>query len=100
LEVLTVAVPVALAGAVFLQRRRRAAGVGADWWGWAALVAGLAVTTTAYVTGPGPIQVWLAASVQRTMLFPLLAAWWIVAAWVVIATGEIRNPRSTSVDQA
>ena len=91
LEVLAVAVPLALVGAIFLRTQRRAAGVGNDAWAWAAILIGLTVAAVAYVTGPGAVEPWLLTSVQRITLFPLLAAWWIVASWVVVAAGQVPN---------
>jgi hypothetical protein len=91
LEVLLVAVAVALVGGIFLYTRRRALGVGSDLWAWAVLIVAAAIMASVYATGPGPIKAWLGSSIQRTTLFPALAAWWIVACWVVLAAGEALN---------
>jgi hypothetical protein len=89
LGMLAVAAPLAVVGAVCLHRRRRQSGIGNDSWGWAALLVGLGVVVAAYVTGPGSIKPWLSTSVRRTTLFPLIAAWWIMGAWAVVAAGAI-----------
>ncbi len=99
LEVLLVAVPMALVGAVFLRTRRRALGVGSDLWAWSVLTIAAAIIAAVYATGPGPIRSWLDTSIQRTTLYPLLAAWWIVGVWVVIAMGQVFDVRGSAVTQ-
>ena len=97
LEIVAVAVPVAYFGAVFLDTRRRASGIGNDLWAWTVLVVALGVIFAAYVTGPGSVNVWLANSVQRTTLFPALTAWWVMGTWAVVVAGAIpRRPGAAS----
>ncbi len=98
LEVVLVAVAVALVGGVFLYTKRRALGVGSDLWAWAVLVVAAAIMATVYATGPGAIKAWLDSSIQRTTLFPALAAWWIVACWVVLAAGQALTRRSSQIE--
>jgi len=99
LEVLLVAVPLALVGAVFLRTRRRSLGVGSDLWAWIVLTFAAAVIAAVYATGPGPIRSWLDTSIQRTTIFPLLAAWWIVGVWIVVATAQVSESRKLTVTQ-
>ena len=96
LEVLVVTVPVAILGGVSLRARRRALGVGNDAFAWSAIVVAAAIVTAVYVTGPGSIQPWLSSSIDRTTLFPRLAAWWILASWVVIATATATAAAASS----
>ena len=70
-----------------------ALGVGNDLWAWAVVAIALASLGSVYVTGPGSIMDWLDSSIQRTTLFPLFAAWWIVSSWVVIAVAQVCNGR-------
>ncbi len=94
LEVLAVAVPVALVGTLLLRRRRKMSGAGSDLWVWAAIIVAASGVSWAYVTGPGSIRLWLDTSIQRTSLFPLLGAWWIVAFWVLTAVLQATEVRS------
>jgi hypothetical protein len=96
LEVLIVAVPVAILGGVFLRARRRALGVGNEALAWSVVVVAAAIVTAVYVTGPGSIKPWLDSSVDRTTLFPRLAAWWILGSWVVIATATVTRTSTGS----
>jgi len=86
------AVALAVVGGVFLRRTRRAAGVGNDGWSWAAFVAGTGILLATYVTGTLNIQLWLLTSINRTVFFPELAVWWIVATWAVVAVGQVVAP--------
>ncbi len=87
LHVVLLAVPVALAGALFLRSARRATGLGNDGWAWAGLASGLLVVGWAYASGPGNTALWLLTSVHRTTMFPAITAWLIVGGWAVAATG-------------
>jgi hypothetical protein len=51
----------------------------------------LAVVLYAYVVGPGNVNGWIASSIRRTMLFPELEAYWLMATWAVIAVSEFRR---------
>ncbi len=88
LHVLFAAVPVAVLGAVVLRRARAAARLGNDGWAWAALACGLVAVAADYVGGSGTLAFWLDTSVHRTTLFPVLMAWWILAAWGIVATAQ------------
>lgn len=100
LHVVVLAVPLAIVGAVFLSRVRRAAGTANDGWGWAGLSVGLAGVGAVLVTDSGAIGPLLAGSVHRLSEFPALVGWWIVAVWAVVASGSVaagrrrRNRRS------
>ncbi|MET8090979.1 hypothetical protein [Micromonospora sp. NPDC005220] len=85
--VLVGAAVVALLGTLFLSGRRRAAGLAADGWVWAANGYYLAVLIVTYLTGPNDIQWWLATSVQRVTLPVLLLAAVSLAGWVAVAFG-------------
>ncbi len=89
LHILPVAIAIALVGAFTLGSARRRAGLGGDGWAWAAVVVGLAVVIGAYVFGPGDVFGWLGTSADRTMTFPLLGLWWLVATWVLLAVAEV-----------
>lgn len=84
LHVLVLAVPLAVVGGLLLAGTRRRAGLGHDGWAWAALAAGLVAVGGALVTGTGAIGPWILSTVHRVTEFPVLAAWWIVAAWGVV----------------
>ncbi len=94
LHVVAVAVAVAVIGALFLRSARRRAELGSDIWSWAALTAGLGIILGAYVVGPGDVQGWLHSSIRRTMFFPELEAYWLMATWAVIAVSELRIVRA------
>lgn len=96
LEVLVVAVPLALAGGVVLRRVREASGLANDLWAWGALAAGAVAVIAAYATGPGDVEFWLATSVHRTTFFPTLVAWWIVATWSVTGVGAVAAAAPTA----
>jgi len=84
-HVLLLAVPLALVGAAALAPVRRAAGMGHDGWGWAALVAVTAVIVGAYVTGTADVASWLTTTAHRVTECTALSAWWIIAQWAVTA---------------
>lgn len=88
LEVLVVAVPLAVAAGLVLRRARRAVGVGHDAWAWAVLAAGMLLVAGVYVTGPGNVAFWLATSAHRTTDFPALCAWWIIGTWAIVGTAQ------------
>ncbi len=107
LHIVPVALAVAVIGALYLRSARRKADLGNDAWTWAALGAGLVVVLYAYVVGPGDVHGWIASSIRRTMLFPELGAYWLMATWAVIAVSEFRRvgeseptPESNSPDAA
>jgi hypothetical protein len=87
LHVLLLAVPVAVAGALFLRAERRATGLANDAWAWCGLAAGLLVVGWAYAGGGGETAFWLYTSVHRTTIFPAVTAWLVVGGWVIAATG-------------
>jgi hypothetical protein len=89
LQILALAVPVAVVGGLLLGRTRRRAGVGNDWWAWAALAAELVFVMYAYTTGPDDIHGWLHSSIRRTTFFPELTGWWIVTTWAVLAVADV-----------
>jgi hypothetical protein len=88
LHVLMVAVAATVVGGIVAGRTRRALGIGADGWAWAALAAGLAVVLVAYVTGSANIELWLITSTHRTTIYGALLGWWLTATWAVIASAH------------
>ena len=95
LHVVALALAVAVVGALCLRRVRQRAGLGTDLWAWAALASEVVIVVYAYVTGPGSIHTWVNTSIQRTMMFPELEAWWIMATWAVVALSELRMRSGT-----
>jgi hypothetical protein len=87
LHVLVIAVPVAAVGGVALAGLRRRTGLANDLWAWAALVSGLVAVGGAFVVGRGTIVPWLETTVHRVTEFSALEAWWIIAVWMVVASG-------------
>ena len=86
---------VAVVGAMCLRRVRQRAGLGTDLWAWAALASEVVIVLYAYVTGPGIIHTWVDTSIQRTMIFPELEAWWLMAICAVVALSELRVTAGT-----
>lgn len=88
LDVVVLAAAVMVVGLATLVVVRRRTGAASDVWAWTALVGALVVLSWAYVLGSGGLgtlhQV-LATSAHRLTEYPALQAWWIVAAWVVVA---------------
>ncbi|MEU8253971.1 hypothetical protein AB0C06_06850 [Micromonospora inaquosa] len=98
--VLLGAAVVALLGTLFLSGRRRAAGLAADGWVWAAIGYYLVVLVGTYLTGPNEIQWWLATSVQRVTLPVMLLAAVSLAGWVAVAScGDSRAESQPVLDQ-
>jgi hypothetical protein len=95
LHIVALAVAVAVVGAMCLRRVRQRAGLGTDLWAWAALASEVVIVLYAYVTGPGIIHTWVDTSIQRTMIFPELEAWWLMAIWAVVALSELRVTAGT-----
>ncbi len=93
LHLLLLAVPVAVVSGFVLSRLRRALKLGNDLWAWLGLLGGMFVVTAAYVTGPGDTSFWLLTSVHRTTMFPVTAAWLILAVWTVLALVSLGVPR-------
>jgi hypothetical protein len=88
--VLAGAAVVALLGTLFLRERRRAAGLAADGWVWAANGYYLVVLVGTYLTGPNDIEWWLITSVERVTLPVLLLSAVSLAGWVAVALGDGR----------
>ncbi|WP_422738242.1 hypothetical protein ACN263_02660 [Micromonospora sp. WMMD729] len=86
--VLAGAAVVALLGTLFLRERRRAAGLAADGWLWAANGYYLAVLVGTYLSGPNDIEWWLITSVERVTLPVLLLSAVSLAGWVAAAFGD------------
>ncbi len=93
LHVLVLAAPLAVVGGLALSSVRRRSGVANDGWAWAGLAWGLLAIGGAFVTGAAAIHVWLVGTVHRVTEFPALAGWWIVALWVVVASGAVSATR-------
>jgi hypothetical protein len=87
LHVLLWAVPIAVVGGLLLSRVRSRSRAANDWWGWAGLASGLLAVAGALIVGTSAIEPWLATTVHRVTEFPALTGWWIVAMWVVVASG-------------
>ncbi|MCG5440414.1 hypothetical protein [Micromonospora foliorum] len=88
---------VALLGALFLRGRRRATGLAADGWLWAANGYYLAVLVGTYLSGPNDIEWWLATSVQRVTLPVTLLSAVSLAGWVAVAFGGDSRAESRPV---
>jgi hypothetical protein len=89
LHVILLAALLSLVGYFLLHGVRSALAAGSDGWAWFVVVIGLAVVAGAYVVGPGTIfflDLWLQTSAHRVAEFPALAAWWILAATVVVCS--------------
>ncbi|HEX3946574.1 MAG TPA: hypothetical protein VHW47_02665 [Acidimicrobiales bacterium] len=97
LHVVLLALVVSALGWVFLRRGRRSAGLGNDGWGWAAMAAGIGAVAVTYVTGTLEIRFWLLTSVNRTIFFPAILAWWIVGIWAVVASGHLVAPPAVPI---
>jgi hypothetical protein len=54
----------------------------------------MVVIAAAYVSGPGNTYFWLLTSVHRTTMFPITAAWLIIAVWAVLALVPMSSPRT------
>lgn len=89
LHIVALAAAVAVTGALTIRAARRRAGLGSDLWAWASLVAEVMIVIYVYTVGPGNVHDWLHASIQRTMLFPVLEAYWLMATWAMVAFSEI-----------
>ncbi|MFE9191495.1 hypothetical protein ACFYL6_17970 [Micromonospora sp. NPDC007208] len=88
---------VALLGTLFLRGRRRATGLAADGWLWAANGYYLAVLIGTYLSGPNDIEWWLATSVQRVTLPVTLLSAVSLAGWVAVAFGGDSRAESRPV---
>ncbi|MGC4865101.1 hypothetical protein ACLQ3B_06675 [Micromonospora sp. DT53] len=95
--VLVGAAVVALVGTLFLRERRRAVGLAADGWVWAANGYYLTVLVGTYLSGPNDIQWWLATSVQRVTLPVTLLAAVSLAGWVAVVFGADGRAESQPV---
>jgi hypothetical protein len=95
LHVLVLALPLSVVGGLALTAVRRRAGLGNDLWAWLALAAGLVAVGGALVSGSGAILPWIRSTVHRITEYPVLEAWWIIAAWAVVASSGIGG-RATS----
>ncbi|MFI6779673.1 hypothetical protein [Micromonospora sp. NPDC050276] len=90
-SVLVGAAVVAVLGTLFLRARRRATGLAADGWVWAANGYYLAVLVGTYLTGPNDIEWWLLTSVERVTLPVMLLSAVSLAGWVAVAFGGDRR---------
>jgi hypothetical protein len=98
LHVVLWSIPVAVVGGLFLSPVRRSMALGHDLWAWLAFGMGTALLLGAYVTGPGDVTLWLLTSVDRTTIYPALAAWWILSFWLLVGVGALLDgfePRSS-----
>jgi len=89
LHVLVLALPLSVVGGLALAAVRRRAGLGNDLWAWLALAVGLVAVGGALVSGSGAILPWIRSTVHRITEYPVLEAWWIIAAWAVVASSGI-----------
>lgn len=89
LHVLVLALAVSAVGWAALWKVRRRAGLGADPWSWAGLVAGLGVVGGVLTTGSAAVGPWIEGSVHRVTQYPALAGWTIVAAWAIVAAAGL-----------
>jgi hypothetical protein len=94
LHLLLLAIPVAVVAGIVLSRRRSKLDLGNDLWAWLGLLGGMVVIAAAYVSGPGNTYFWLLTSVHRTTMFPITAAWLIIAVWAVLALVPMSSPRT------
>jgi len=94
LHLLLLAVPVAVVSGLVLSRLRSDLGLGNDLWAWLGLLGGMVVVAAAYVSGPGNTAFWLLTSVHRTTMFPVTAAWLIIAVWTVLALVSLGAPKA------
>ncbi len=100
LHVVLWTVPVAVVGSLFLSPVRRRMALGHDLWAWLAFAVGTALLFGAYVTGPGDVTLWLLTSVDRTTIYPALAAWWILSFWLLVGAGALvggAEPRASGM---
>jgi hypothetical protein len=100
LHVLLLAVPISVAGGLFLRVERQESGMERDLWAWAGLCSGLLIVAGAYISGPGNAPLWLVTSVHRTTMFPAIVAWLLIAEWTVISTCWQRRRRRAMEDDA
>jgi hypothetical protein len=94
LHLLLFAVPFAAVSGMVLSRRRSTLDLGNDFWAWLGLLGGIFVVAAAYVSGPGNTYFWLLTSVHRTTMFPVTAAWLILAVWTVLALVSLGSPKT------
>ena len=92
LHILLLAIPVAVVAGMVLARGRSKLDLGNDLWAWLGLLGGMVVIAAAYVSGPGNTYFWLLTSVHRTTMFPITAAWLILAVWTVLALVSMGPP--------
>ena len=84
LHPVAVAAAVSVVGALAARRARRATGLGNDGLNWVVLAVYLFLLGRTYVTTTGTVAFRLVTSVDRTTVFPGIAAWYIVAVWAVV----------------
>jgi hypothetical protein len=86
LHVLVLALPLVIVGGLALTAIRQRAGLGNDLCVWIGLAVGLMAVGGALVTGSGAILLWIRSTVHRITEYPVLKAWWIIAACAVAAS--------------
>jgi hypothetical protein len=90
--IMVYALAAAVVGAVFLRRRRRALGLGADPWLWAVTALHWSGLTLIYLVTPYDIHWHLSTSVDRVMIVITVLSCASAACWAVVALAPAEDP--------